>query len=230
MLVIKYKTASVLDQFPESAPISCLGRPEIRLSGGANSLSEETLGKVLLKESCLELWPSAEEGDTAVLMVTELVRESDAILIIGYDKPDVTSRVKVINDKNVLDALSGGHGAEGSTTVSIVAWVRGHGGGQPVCGCGFLTYGHDDGFRQLSKEREHVSDLNATSEPADNVRVASDSGGLVYFGGRFPDLRLLGASARDLQGEIHPGDVQRHNSWPPISLFGAAPTPTNTEA
>ncbi len=172
---IQNETPDSLDQFPESAPISCSGRAEIRLHGGTASLSEETLGSVFLKENCLELWASAKEGDSAMLTVTEVVRESDAILIIGYDKPEVASRVKVIDDKNILGALHGGDGAEGSTTISIVPWVRGHGGGNQYAAAGFLTYRHDEGFRELSKEQEYVSDLNVASKPADNVRITAES-------------------------------------------------------
>jgi hypothetical protein len=175
VFTIKNETPDSLDQFPESAPIFCSGRAEVRLYGGTTSLSEETLGKVFLKENCLELWPSAKEGDSSVLTVTEVVRESDAILIIGYDTPDVASRVKVINDKNIPGALVGGRGGEGSTTVSIVPWVRGHGGGNQYAAAGFVTYSHDEGFRELSKEQEYVSDLNATSKPADNVRITAES-------------------------------------------------------
>jgi hypothetical protein len=174
LFTIKNETPDSLDQFPDSAPISCSGRAEIRLYGGRANLSEETLGKVLLKENCLELWSSANEGDSAMLTVTEVVRESDAILIIGYDTPDAASRVKVIDDKNILDALQGGDGTEGST-ISIVPWVRGHGGGNQYAAAGFLTYSHDEGFRELSKEQEYVSDLNAASKPEDNVRITAES-------------------------------------------------------
>ena len=170
---VQNQTASPLDQLPESAPIFCSDLAQIRLYGGANSLSEETLGKVFLKENCLELWASAREGDIAVLTLTELVRESDAILIVGYETPEAPSRVKVAGDKIIRDALVGGHGAAGSTVVSIVPWVRGHGGGNLNSAAGFLTYAHDEGFRELAKEQEYVSDPNTASKPADNVRIAS---------------------------------------------------------
>jgi hypothetical protein len=174
LFTMKNETPDSLDQFPESAPISCTGRAEIRLYGGTANLSEETLGKVFLKENCLELWPSAGEGKSAVLTVTEVVRESDAILIIGYETPEAASRVKVVDDKNLLDALQGGDGTGGST-ISIVPWVRGHGGGNQYAAAGFLTYSHDEGFRELSKEQEYVSDLNAASKPEDNVRITAES-------------------------------------------------------
>ena len=88
---------------------------------------------------------------------------------------DRTHQVGSIDDKIILDALLGGHGAEGSTTVSIVPWVRGHGGGNQYSAAGFLTYAHDEGFRKLSREQEYVHDLNAASKPADKVRIAADS-------------------------------------------------------
>ena len=75
----------------------------------------------------------------------------------------------------ILDALHGGDGAEGSTTISIVPWVRGHGGGNQYAAAGFLTYSHDEGFRELSKEQEYVSDLNVASKPEDNVRITAES-------------------------------------------------------
>jgi hypothetical protein len=175
LFAIKNETPDSLDQFPDSAPISCSGRAEIRLYGGRANLSEETLGKVFLKENCLELWSSANEGASAMLTVTEVVRESDAILIIGYDTPDAASRVKVIGDNNILGSLHGGSGAAGSTNISIVPWVRAHGGGNQYAAAGFLTYAHDEGFRELSKEQEYVSDLNAASNPADNVRLTAES-------------------------------------------------------
>jgi len=66
-LALQNETTSLLDQLPESVPISCSGRAQIRLYGGANNPSEETLGKIFLKENCLEVWVSAKQGRSAVL-------------------------------------------------------------------------------------------------------------------------------------------------------------------
>ena len=65
-------------------------------------------------------------------------------------------------------------GGEGSTTASIVRWVRGHGGGNLYSAAGFLTYSHDEGFRELAKEQEYVRDPNLASNHADNVRIAAE--------------------------------------------------------
>ena len=164
---------NVIDRLPDSAPISCAGATEIRLTTGGNSLSEEVLGKVLLNEGCLELWASANESGSSVLTLAELVRRPETILIVGYETPEAASRVNVNNDKIVLDALVGGGGAEGSTTVSIIPWARGHGGGNLYSAAGFLTYSRGDGFRELAKDREYVQDPNAASKPTDNVRIAA---------------------------------------------------------
>jgi hypothetical protein len=94
-------------------------------------------------------------------------------LIVGYESPEAASRIKVLNDKIFLDALVGGDGPEGSTTASIVPWVRGHGGGNIYASAGFLTYSHDDGFRELAKGQEYVQDLNGAFNPADNIRIAT---------------------------------------------------------
>jgi hypothetical protein len=173
-VAVQNETTDPLDQLPDSVPISCSGLSQLRLFGGRNIVSEETLGKVHLREGCLELWASAREGDTAVLNLTELVRDSDGILVIGYETPQARSRVKVVDDKILVDSLVGGRGAEGSTTASIVPWARGHGGGNVYAAAGFLTYSHDEGFRELDKEQEYVLDPNA-SKPEDNVRVAAKS-------------------------------------------------------
>ena len=169
---LQYDGQGVIDRFPDSAPISCTGAAEIRLTTGTNSFSEEVLGKVSLNEGCLELWASANEGGSSVLTLAELVRKPDTILIVGYETPEATSRVKLVNDRLVLDALVGGGGAEGSTTASIIPWVRGHGGGHFHFAAGFLTYASGEGFRELAKEREYVQDPNA-SKPNDNVRIAT---------------------------------------------------------
>ena len=173
-VAVQNETTDALDQFPDSVPISCSGLSQIRLFGGRNIVSEETLGKVSLREGCLELWASAREGDTAVLNVTELLRDSDGILVVGYETPQARSRVKVVDDRIILDALVGGQGAEGSTTASIVPWARGHGEGNVYGAAGFLTYSHDEGFRELDKEQEYVLDPNA-SKAEDNVRIAAKS-------------------------------------------------------
>jgi hypothetical protein len=164
---------SVVDRLPDSAPISCIGAAEIRLHSSGSSFSEEVLGKVFLEEGCLELWASANEGGTSILTVAELVRTPDTILIVGYERPEATSRVKLIDEKVALDGLVGGGGAEGSTGVSIIPWVRGHGGGNFNGAAGFLTYLSGEGFRELEKEHEYVQDPNAASRPIDNVRVAT---------------------------------------------------------
>jgi hypothetical protein len=163
---------NVIDRLPDSASISCVGAAEIRLTTGRNSISEEVLGKVSLNEGCLELWASADEGGSSTLTITELVRQPDTILIVGYETPEAESRVKLINDKVVLDALVGGGGAEGSTNASIIPWVRGHGGGHLYKAAGFLTYLSGEGFRELAKEQEYVQDPNV-SKPIDNVRIAA---------------------------------------------------------
>ena len=172
-ILLQSDEASAIDRLPDSAPISCAGGTEIRLSTGGNTLSEEVLGKVSLNENCLELWASAKEGSSSMLTLAELVRRPATILIVGYETPEAASRVKVNNDKIVLDALVGGGGAEGSTTVSIIPWARGHGGGNLYSAAGFLTYSRGDGFRELAKDREYVQDPNAASKPTDNVRIAA---------------------------------------------------------
>ena len=172
-LILENGDAGLLDRLPDSVPISCAGATEIRLTVEPNSRSEETIGKVFLNENCLELWASAKEGGSAVLTVTELVRNPDTILIAGYERPEAPSRIKVLNDKALIDALVGRDGGEGSTTASIIPWARGHGGGNIYAAAGFLTYSHDDGFRELAKGQDYVQDLNAASNPADNVRIAT---------------------------------------------------------
>ena len=163
---------NVIDRFPDDAPISCAGTTEIHLATLGQSSSEEVIGKVFLNEGCLELSAVAREGGGSTLTLSELVRKSGTILIVGYESSEASSRVKLINDKLVLDALVGGGGAEGSTTASIIPWVRGHGGGDFYSAAGFLTYSQDEGFRELKKEREYAQDMTA-SKPVDNLRIAS---------------------------------------------------------
>ncbi len=164
---------NVVDRLPDSAPIICGGTAEIRFGTSGNLQSEEVVGKVLLTEGCLELWTSAHEGGSSVLTLAELVREPDTILIVGYETPEATSRVKLVNDRLALDALVGGGGTVGSPTASIIPWARGHGGGNLYAAAGFLTYSRGDGFRELAKESEYVQDVNASAQPTDNVRLAT---------------------------------------------------------
>ena len=159
---------------PDDGAISCDGASLIRLTGRGGQSSAETLGRVNLNENCLELWASSPDGGTADLTLTELVRRPGTILVVGYEKPEASSRVKLIRDKVVLDSLIGGQGAEDSPTVSIIPWVRGHGGGNLHSAAGFLTYSQEGGFRELDKVSEYIHDLNASSKPADNVRIASE--------------------------------------------------------
>ena len=173
IVALQNEEGGSLDVFPQSAPIVSSGEAEIRLYGGKNHLAE-SLGRVFISENCLELWASGKESGGAELTVAELVRVSDAMLIVGYERPDSPSRVKVQNDRAVLNALVGGRGAEGSTTASIVPWARGHGGGNLVAAAGFLTYSHDGGFRELKKDGEYASDPNASS-PADNIRISAET-------------------------------------------------------
>jgi hypothetical protein len=172
-IILQSDEASAIDRLPDSAPISCAGGTEIRLTTGGDNLSEEVLGKVSLNENCLELWASAKEGSTSMLTLAELVRRPETILIVGYETPEAPSRVNVNNDKIMLDALVGGRGADGSTNVSIIPWARGHGGGNLYSAAGFLTYSRGEGFRELTKDREYVQDPNAASNQTDNVRIAS---------------------------------------------------------
>ncbi len=163
---------NVIDRFPDDAPISCAGTTEIHLATLGQSSSEEVIGKVFLNEGCLELSAVAREGGGSTLTLSELVRKSGTILIVGYESSEASSRVKLINDKLVLDVLVGGGGAEGSTTASIIPWVRGHGAGDFYSAAGFHTYSQDEGFRELKKEREYAQDMTA-SKPVDNLRIAS---------------------------------------------------------
>jgi hypothetical protein len=172
-ITLQSDEASMIDRLPDSAPISCAGGTEIRLVTGGNNLVEEVLGKVSLTENCLELWAAAKEGGNSQLRLSELVRGPETILIVGYETPEALSRVSLINDKIALDALVGGGGAEGSTTVSIIPWARGHGGGNLYSAAGLLTYSRGEGFRELFKDREYVQDPNASSKPTDNVRIAA---------------------------------------------------------
>jgi hypothetical protein len=165
--------ASSASHLPQSAPIFCSGGTEIRLYAGTNNLSE-TLGKVFLGENCLELWASAKESGSATLALTELVRSSDAILIVGYESPDSASRVKIVNDRIILNALVGGRGTAGSPNASIVPWARAHGGGNLFAAAGFLSYSREEGFRELQKEGDYVDDPNA-SKATDNVRITAEA-------------------------------------------------------
>ena len=168
----------VPDRVPDGAAIRCEGASLICLTGDGGQSSGETLGTVSVKEKCLELWASAGKGGTADLTLNELLRRPGTILIVGYESPEASSRVKLIKDKMVQDELVGGEGGEGTTTASIIPWVRGHGGGNLYSAAGFLTYSQDGGFRELDKMSEYVQDLNASSTPADNVRIASEATGL----------------------------------------------------
>ena len=163
----------LMDVLPDGAPIVCSGETEIRLLGGKNALSE-SIGKVFFVQNGLELWASGQENAGAQLLLADLVRVSDGILIVGYEKPDAASRVKVQNDAPILNALVGGRGGEGSTTASILPWARGHGGGNLIATAGFLTYSRDLGFRELNKRDEYVGDPNA-SNPTNNVRISTET-------------------------------------------------------
>ncbi len=174
VLALHNEGVTLPDRLPDTASISCSGAAEIRLTGERGKFCEETLGTILLKENCLELWVSSKEGGNATLTLDKLVRNPGTILIVGYETPQATSRVRVANDKNLLAALAGGEGGAGSTTISIIPWVRAHGGGNMDAAAGFLTYTNGDGFRELDKDQEFVRDLNAASNQADNVRIASE--------------------------------------------------------
>jgi hypothetical protein len=170
-IALQYDEGGAIDRLPDMASIVCAGATEIRLTSGGGMISQEVIGKVSLNENCLELWASAGEGGSSVLALTELERRPETLLIVGYETPEAASRVKVSNDAMVVGALVGGGGSQGSTTVSIVPWIRGHGGGNLYSAAGFLTYSSDDGFRELNKDGEYVQDVNA-SQQADNVRIA----------------------------------------------------------
>jgi hypothetical protein len=168
-LILQADDANSIDLLPESVPIVCSGATEIRLLGGKNKLTT-TIGRVFFGQNCLELWASGRDGGAAELLVKQLVRVGDGLLIVGYERPASGSRVRVQNDATILNALVGGRGGQGSTAASIIPWARGHGSGNLIGAAGFVTFSRDGGFRELDNASEYIGDAN-TSTPADNVRI-----------------------------------------------------------
>jgi hypothetical protein len=99
-----------------------------------------------------------------------LVRDPSSIIVVGGEKFGTAGFVKIQRDAGILTALRGGGGEVGSTTVSIVPWGRGLGGGHLKDAYGLLTYARETGFRELQPE-EYVEGLHAATNRADNVRV-----------------------------------------------------------
>ena len=166
---------TVTDRMPDEAAITCDGASLIRLTGRGGESLGETLGRISINENCLELWASSADGGTADLTVSELVRRPGTILIVGYEKPEASSRVKTHQGQDSARFIDRRRGsARVPQTASIIPWVRGHGGGNLHSAAGFLTYSQEGGFRELDEISEYVQDLNASSKPVDNVRIANE--------------------------------------------------------
>ncbi len=172
-IILQSDEASVIDRLPDSAPISCAGR----YGDSFDHRREYGFPKRSSERSRLTriAWSSGHPPRKAA--VHAHTRRTRAKPEHNFDRRlrDAGSGQpgQLNNDKIVLDALVGGGGAEGSTTVSIIPWARGHGGGNLYSAAGFLTYSRGDGFRELVKDREYVQDPNAASKPTDNVRIAA---------------------------------------------------------
>jgi autotransporter-associated beta strand protein len=171
-LTLANEDQAMPDRLPDAVPIVCQGPALIRLTGRGGETSGETVGTISLNENCAEIWASASEGGAVDLTLTQLARAPGTLLVVGYESPQSPSRIRVIQDQAILDSLAGGQGGIGSTAASIVPWVRGHGGGNLHSAAGFLTYSHEDGFRELDSSSEYAQEVNS-AKPVDNVRVAA---------------------------------------------------------
>jgi hypothetical protein len=161
------------DRLPDTAPITVSGGVGIALSGSDEKPLSETLGPITVGENALQLQVKGKNAGTPVtLTVSELVRDPSSVVVIGGEKFGSAGFVKIQRDAAILAGLKGGGGQAGSTTISIVPWARGFGGGHLDDAFGFLTYARDTGFRELRPE-EYVEGLQAAARPADNVRITA---------------------------------------------------------
>jgi hypothetical protein len=163
---------AVHDRLPDTAPITVSGGAAIVLSGGNEKKTSESIGRVAVRDNALQLEVRGKNpANPVTLTLAELVRDPASLVIVGGEKFGEAAFVKVARDAAILSALKGGGGAAGSTTISIVPWVRGLGGHLDDAR-GLLTYTHDAGFRELRPE-EYVEGLQAANHRADNVRVTA---------------------------------------------------------
>jgi hypothetical protein len=161
------------DRVPDAAPITVSGGASIVISGSSERPLNETLGRVSVRDSALQLEVKGKKASTPVtLTVSELVRDASSLLVVGGEKFGEAGFVKIQRDAAILSALKGGGGMAGSTAISVVPWARGFGGGRINDAWGFLTYVRDLGFRELRPE-EYAQGLQASVRPTDNVRITT---------------------------------------------------------
>jgi hypothetical protein len=161
------------DRLPDTAPVVVAGGAAILLSGGGDRAVSESLGRVTVQDNALQLAVNGKHaGMPVTLTLAELLRDPGSIVVIGGEKFGEAGFVRVDQGNSILAALIGGRGAAGSTTVSIVPWARGFGGGHLNDAYGLLTYAQDTGFREL-RPQEYVNGLRAAVRPSDNVHITA---------------------------------------------------------
>lgn len=162
------------NRLPDTLPIATGGGSVIILRGAESGAAGETLGKILVPEGGLGLLAPARGSGSAALTVSGITRADNTFLIVGGNQLGALNRVTVIEDAGLLQALTGGGGGPGSTTSSIVPWVRATQRDDLSGAAGLVAYTHKEGFRTLRPEVEYVQDANA-ARAADNVRCAASA-------------------------------------------------------
>lgn len=135
--------------------------------------------------SAIGLTPGAS---VTTLRVNAIERDPYSTLsVVGSRNAPIgqgNARLTVTNDANILSSLSGGGGAAGTTTISILPWAT---AGNAISDSfvnaldekyygaeqGLVTYTSDGGFRALDKNTEYVAGINAAASSHDNVRLTA---------------------------------------------------------
>ena len=162
-----------------SGPASRLGDSvPIYLNGGilGNSKADETVGVTTLAGNGLSV---LNAGAVSILRLTQLERASNAVALVRGASLGQSggSRILVNNPdstgKTMTDYLVGGGGGTGTTSISIVPWLRGAGTAAADANVTtFVTYDATLGFRPLDTATEFVSTL-AAAGATDNVRLTA---------------------------------------------------------
>jgi len=153
---------------------------------GMQATGTETLGTVHLDGARAAI--GAVGGSSSTLVLSAIDRDEYSTLsLVGTSTNPIGSgvnAVRVTNDADILVALKGGGGADGSTTVSIVPWATAADAVSNSLtgsvdthyyapGRGLVTYTSGGGFRALNKTTEYADTLAGSSNVHDNVRLTT---------------------------------------------------------
>lgn len=162
----------VSDRLPPGAPVKVSCGSALLMSGGDEKAVSQAIDLLAIDDSAFQLRVSSRNSNAPVtLTIKTMARDPGSLLILGGDRLGESSFIRVTEDQAILNSLKGAGGNFGTTSMSIVPWSRGIGGGHVHEPSGLVTYSRETGFREL-RQNEYASLLREAGV-SENVCVTA---------------------------------------------------------